>query len=106
MSNAVQAELQGILHGLRMTADLEMQRVIVKVDVMEIYEMLKNHTKIITCHSQVLREILNLIKRSWNISFNHMRRETNKCIHWLAQTSIKYKEDFCFLDSSLLNFFG
>ncbi|XLT82649.1 hypothetical protein HN873_004402 [Arachis hypogaea] len=100
MCNAVQAELQGVLHGLRMAADLGMRRVVVEVDAMEVYEMLKDHTKITTCHSKVLREILSLIRRPWEISFNHVGRETNKCAHWLAQTSIKYKENFCFLDSS------
>ncbi|KAL4390453.1 hypothetical protein AHAS_Ahas03G0146600 [Arachis hypogaea] len=35
MCNAVQAELQGVLHGLRMAADLGMRRMVVEVDAME-----------------------------------------------------------------------
>ncbi|KAK8476633.1 hypothetical protein V6N12_044917 [Hibiscus sabdariffa] len=62
--------------GLTLAWDQGMYRVILEVDIIEVYHSLQNVGRTIQCCSLVVR-ISDLMQRNWEVYVSHVRRDCN-----------------------------
>ncbi|MED6199315.1 hypothetical protein PIB30_119166 [Stylosanthes scabra] len=98
--HSTQAELMGILKGLEMAWSLEIRRLEVEADSKDVIESINDTHQDSTCHNYILKQIRSYKDRSWQITFNHIFREANKCANWLANEGTKSGNGFTFFDIS------
>ncbi|RYR52825.1 hypothetical protein Ahy_A06g027695 [Arachis hypogaea] len=80
-----QAEMLGILHGLRMAWDMGMRRVIVENDAEEVLRSITKERRINQIHHETIREIVKMKQRLWELEFCHIYREANRSANWLER---------------------
>ena len=86
---AVEAKLWALIHGLRLALNKSIQYLVGEIDSLLAYTWItKNETEYISC-SNLVSECKHLIKRSWAIDLQHVYRERNQEVDFLAAMSLR-----------------
>jgi len=86
------AELNAILHGLRLARNLQIQRLWIQVDSIMVVEMLKGNTIWCSHHEPILRQCRAMVSYSgWKVKIPHSYLEANEDADMLANMGISSK---------------
>lgn len=87
----IATEVAAVLEGLKLCWDLQLRKVIVESDDKEVVEAIQGKRQICAC-KDLWEQICELSNRDWNVTFDHVLRESNECANKLAAVSIKQRE--------------
>lgn len=101
--DALLAELWGLVEGLKLARKLKFSKVEVRVNSMEVVEIVgRNH--IVSVGRSIVQEIWRLLDLDWKVVLNHSYREANKLVDALAKYSFSI-EDMCIIFSNCSDVF-
>lgn len=82
--SVVEAELQGLMHGLELAWRLNFRRVYVEINSLEAYNLVNDHEEGRGYNCDIVRGIEVLMNREWVVTLEHIYREANLVADCLA----------------------
>ena len=87
--SAVEAELWALIHGLRLVWEKSIQCLVVEINSLLAYTWITKQEPKTTRYSNLVTECKHLIKRSWAVDLQHVYRERNQAVDFLAAMSLR-----------------
>ncbi|KAL2898787.1 hypothetical protein RDABS01_028361 [Bienertia sinuspersici] len=86
------AEAMAVRHGLLITIEAGLRKVVVETDNLKLAQQLRRSIKENTAFGCIVKDVLQFAKLCTDISFAHVRREGNKVAHCLAKLSKSFSD--------------
>ena len=87
--DSLQAELWGVLLGLRMTWEHGDRQVVLETDASDVVRLVNSQCIEMHPDANLIREIQFMLARDWEVSVQQIAREANSCADFLAKYSLQ-----------------
>lgn len=91
-TSPVALEFRAVIEGLKMCWLLGIKSVVVESDARTVIMAINTKQTIIKCR-HLLRELQELLTHDWEIKFEHVYREANRCADTMASFSMKQAQE-------------
>ncbi|XVE63501.1 hypothetical protein DITRI_Ditri07aG0025300 [Diplodiscus trichospermus] len=98
-----EAELWGIIHGLRLAWSLGYRKVLLGVDSKLVVDQINDVKTRSMRHMNILSDIKDILARSWEVKVTHIYRECNRAADHLASQAALHERGLKTLDAPMVS---